>query len=355
MISQKKSHLTVKMIKFISDIFIIAVSFIIGCKMKFKLFLYFSDVKYYENMYVDVDIYLNFLWLLILIWIVSFLISGLYKERKGPLAQVDEIKAVGIGVSVATLQTLAFTFIFESLPQSRYVIVYAAVSIFVLMFFSRLTINKLYSFWKTKSSQNLRSIIIGATSVGQNVAEKMILYPELGFQYLGTISNRQPKKLNFHLKYKFKRLGSIPTYKKIFKQLKVQAVFITTNINSKNLNNIISYCKENNIIIRFTPSRYHFRKGSLNFTDMDGIPLMQIYHTSFNKLNLIIKRIIDIIITIPLFLISLPILVTISIIIRLNSPGPALYKQLRVGKTKPQDNLARNRKKNIVPTKKSGK
>lgn len=238
-------------VKVITDIFVVGISFIIGFKLKFQLQI--GEVQTYENMYVD--IYLNVLWLLIIIWLLSFIISGVYKKRTGPLYRVNELRAAFVGIAIASLQTLSFTFIFQSLPQSRYVIVYAAISAFILMFLSRIFLNKLYTFWNRKHSPNKRAVIIGAETTGQSVAEKILLYPELGFNYVGTIASHTPEKLNFHLKSNFKLLGSILRYKEILRECQVESLFVTIDVNFSYMDDIISFCKRHNVRLRFTPSR----------------------------------------------------------------------------------------------------
>jgi len=50
--------------------------------------------------------------------------------------------------------------------------------------------------------------------MGQEIAEKMILYPDLGFNYIGSISNVTLDKLRYHLKNHHVHLGTIREFKK---------------------------------------------------------------------------------------------------------------------------------------------
>lgn len=52
---------------------------------------------------------------------------------------------------------------------------------------------------------------------------------------------------------------------------------------------------------------------------------------NFLKLNLFLKRCLDLIIAIPLFLILLPFFIILAIIIKVDSKGPVFYKPIRVG------------------------
>lgn len=321
-------------IKIISDIFVVAVAFLIGYQLKFKLFLHFSDVQQYGNMYIDV--YLEVLWLLVLIWILTFVISGSYKKWEGALAWEKEVSHVFNGILVAILETLAFTFVFTSLPQSRYVIVYAGMSAFVLLFISRGFINWIKHYLIRKSRENLNAFVIGADPIGQEIAEKMILYPSLGFSYAGTICDEIPQKINYHLQGKFNHLGYLTNYRKIVKEENVKAIFVSIFLPRELHEDIVSFCDRHNILLRLTPTRSGLNRGKINFNEMDGVPMLHVMRPEFSKYKCIIKRMFDLMLVIPLLLISLPLMLVIAFLIKRESEGQVIYKQKRVGKVEPE-------------------
>jgi len=329
--SKNVQNLTL-ILKLISDIFIVAVSFLIGYELKFKLFLHFSPIENYDNIYID--IYLEVLWILVLIWILSFIIVGLYKRWEGTLAWEKEVSAIFKGVLVAVLQTLAFTFIFTSLPQSRYVIVYAGMSSFVLLFISRGIINKLEKYLIRKVRGNINSLVIGAGPIGQEIAEKMLLYPSLGYNYMGSLVKKFPDKINYHLKDKFKILGKPADYKNkdLIKDKEIRAIFLSKHLNELEQEELITFCDKNNIILKMTPSRGQLNRSVINFNEMDGIPIMNIQHPKFSKNKTFIKRVFDLAISVPFLLISLPIMAVIALLIKRDSQGPIIYKQKRMGR-----------------------
>lgn len=53
---------------------------------------------------------------------------------------------------------------------------------------------------------------------------------------------------------------------------------------------------------------------------------------SISSTGLMLKRLTDLIVSLLLLLITLPLLLLIALLIRLDSPGPAIYKQKRIGK-----------------------
>lgn len=250
-------------IRFLNDFAVVFASFVIGYALKFKFFLHFSDIQYYPG--AQVEPYLQALWYISPIWIFSFVLNGLYQEYKGSLAWMNEISSIVKGIALAMIQTMALTYVVKGLPQSRYVIVYAGMVAVVLLVISRGLINSVKNFLHRKHLGNQRALVIGSNKIGQEIAEKMILYPELGFNYIGTLCHSKPKKLNYHLKDLFKKLGIPGQYQKIIKGHDAQALFIAVDdISHEELIEIVNYCRQNNIYLRFTPSKYSFTTGSLN-------------------------------------------------------------------------------------------
>lgn len=327
--TRKRINLLFTILKIINDIFAVALSFIIAYEMKFRWLIHISEVQAYPDVYIDM--YLHILWLIVFVWIFSFIVSGLYTEYGGPLKWMNEITAIGKGAFFATILTFAFTYAFQGLPQSRYVIAYSFPVSFLILVISHWLINTIKKFVLSHNIGNRKAVIIGVNNIGQELAEKMLLYPDLGFNYVGSISNVTPDKLRFHLKSNFRHLGIVKDFKNIIESSGAEALFLAVDdIDQKTLNHIILYCKDNDIYLRFTPMRYQFKTGSTDFDDMDGVPLIGVTYISFSKWKSFIKRTFDIVLVIPLIILFSPIMLVLALSVRLSSPGPVIYKQKRV-------------------------
>jgi putative colanic acid biosynthesis UDP-glucose lipid carrier transferase len=64
---------------------------------------------------------------------------------------------------------------------------------------------------------------------------------------------------------------------------------------------------------------------------IDGIPVMAICESPFTGINSLLKRLTDIIFSLILLILMSPFLLVISIGVKLSSPGPIIFKQLRYG------------------------
>jgi len=70
----------------------------------------------------------------------------------------------------------------------------------------------------------------------------------------------------------------------------------------------------------------------MKMLDLDSHPALQIQYNLLNPILMIIKRIIDLLLSLISLVITSPLFLLFSLLIRIDSPGPILYRQKRMGK-----------------------
>jgi exopolysaccharide biosynthesis polyprenyl glycosylphosphotransferase len=65
--------------------------------------------------------------------------------------------------------------------------------------------------------------------------------------------------------------------------------------------------------------------------DIAGIPLLGVKEATIPRTGRLVKRALDIFVSALALLITSPIMLLIAIVVRLESPGPAIFRQIRVG------------------------
>lgn len=66
--------------------------------------------------------------------------------------------------------------------------------------------------------------------------------------------------------------------------------------------------------------------------DLEGRPALKVQYNLLSPTSIIVKRILDLIICFLIFFFAFPIFLFLSFLIRLDSPGPIIYRQKRIGK-----------------------
>ena len=95
---------------------------------------------------------------------------------------------------------------------------------------------------------------------------------------------------------------------------------------------IINKCQAIGLPYKYVPNLYNLAIQKVRVEEIDGIPLFGVKEPSYNALNAFFKRIFDIAFSVITLIALSPLMLILAICIRLDSPGPAIFKQKRVGK-----------------------
>jgi exopolysaccharide biosynthesis polyprenyl glycosylphosphotransferase len=98
---------------------------------------------------------------------------------------------------------------------------------------------------------------------------------------------------------------------------------------------VIDACGEQAISIKFLADVYDIPAGGSVSLEMVGNwPILNFDPVPLDNGKLIIKRVVDLLLTIPALLVLLPFFALVAVLIKLDSPGPAFFRQPRVGLNK---------------------
>ncbi|ELZ7674439.1 exopolysaccharide biosynthesis polyprenyl glycosylphosphotransferase, partial [Klebsiella pneumoniae] len=65
--------------------------------------------------------------------------------------------------------------------------------------------------------------------------------------------------------------------------------------------------------------------------EINGVPVVPLFDTPLNGINMVFKRVEDVFFSIIILFLISPVLAVIALLIKLTSPGPILFKQIRYG------------------------
>ncbi len=99
----------------------------------------------------------------------------------------------------------------------------------------------------------------------------------------------------------------------------------------KNLFNIINKVYPYGVEILFTSSLYDMLMGSARLRDLNTQPMVCITDLPMSDSAMCIKRAFDIVASVVFMLLLSPLMLIIAVVIRLDSKGPVIYKQERIG------------------------
>ncbi|OSM07116.1 undecaprenyl-phosphate glucose phosphotransferase [Magnetofaba australis] len=188
-------------------------------------------------------------------------------------------------------------------------------------------LNHLYS---GDTANRERVLVVGATYVGTRFANEIEQNPMLGKEFLGFFDDRDISRLQGLGEEQLKgKSGDVIDY---VKKSKVDTVYISLPMTSQErIMNLIQAVQDSTASIYFLPDIFLFDLIQARFDTINGIPIVAVVETPFYGMNALKKRLFDIVAATSALILLSPVMLALTIAIKLDSPGPAIFRQRRYG------------------------
>jgi exopolysaccharide biosynthesis polyprenyl glycosylphosphotransferase len=212
-------------------------------------------------------------------------------------------------------QLLIFVFILLAIP---------------LIYIIRIEILRLFfiAFSKTSFSRNV--IIVGNGKTGRMLATKLMYENPIGLNILGFIVD--DKNIDDEVVIGKKVIGRTDQIEELITKYSVDELLIADDDNIEKTLTLIDSCKKLSVNVRVTSELFDIVARRMKTETYIDVPVIDVSSHYNNAFTLALKRGFDIVTSLFALIILSPLLLTISVIIKLTSPGPVLFKQTRIGK-----------------------
>ena len=210
-----------------------------------------------------------------------------------------------------------------------WILISAAISSAMLIFKCHAIISVLTSF--RRRQYNLRRIIVvgdnaaSAAEYVKQVTENNSLY---GAMVIGYVGDKITEDIGVDKLGSFSKLAEI-----LDRYQPSDVVFAIDAYDKRRLIKLVNMCDDRCIKVYFLPVIYGFFKNTRQIEQVGNIPLINAHSTPLdNRANAAMKRAVDIVGSLILIILTSPLMLIAAIGIRLTSPGPILFRQIRIGK-----------------------
>ena len=198
--------------------------------------------------------------------------------------------------------------------------------------------------------KNVKYILIVTDSqeMVDNYMEEILRNPQFGYSVIGYIGNLSIVGLP--------HLGTTADLDHVLKEYRPDEVVMAFDtVRKKVITKYISVCNDNCCKVLFVPAICGYFRAPRQVTTMGNLPLIDIRSTPLdNPTNQLIKRVSDIVISLILILLTSPLMLFTAIGVRLSSPGPILFRQVRVGKNNQNFQMYKFRSMRVNDSEKTG-
>ena len=167
----------------------------------------------------------------------------------------------------------------------------------------------------------------GAGKVGEALTREIQSRPELGINIVGYLDDF---KTHGPFGARPKILGKISDFPHLARREFINKIFITIHHDSKVFMQLLEQAKELGVAVRVVPQGFELMPGEFGKYNIGVVPILE-YCDAQNFQKQFGKRFFDFLIALGLILLFLPFLILISLLIKLDSPGPIFYVSKRYG------------------------
>jgi len=261
-------------------------------------------------------------------WVIIFSFAGLY-EHWFVRSRFDEFASVFKAVSFGCFILFFLIFIDDFMNNapiiSRFLILIYWIVMVTSVSTGRIIIRSIQRNLLQKGIGQRNTFIIGNGEKASELRNMIDRFPQLGYRILGFISPDGENEKN--------SAGRLENIQKLIKENEVTEILIALETNEKEkLIDILRYCTEEKVNMKILPDMYEIVSGMAKTNQIYGVPLIEVMPDIMSVSGKLTKRILDVAISFFTLLFLSPVLLIVSVIIKIDSNGPVLYRQIRVGR-----------------------
>ncbi len=305
---------------FLLDVFLTVITFLLSFWLG-KILQLEGEIEFYSHLFIIP---------LLLALIIAFLTYfGAYESPRNTNI-IGYAWAIFRGLSLAIGILLTLLFFLDIQYISRLVVLaFAAMEFFILVAI-RVVVRSYFLGALTSGKHSLRVLIIGTGERARDLALELQRQAEWGFKIIGHL-DPDPKRVGSDVDG-VPVIGTVENVSDCLKKHVVDEVIIAIPRSLlEDAEPIAQACEVEGIKLRFMADVFRLHVARISLTQLGSTPLLTLEPVAQDNNQLFIKRIFDLVVTTLSMPVILPILAVVAIAIKLDSPGPILFVQQRVG------------------------
>lgn len=275
----------------------------------------------------------EYLWILLCIvpvWHFLLIRFGLYESMR--TSSFDEILVALLKVQFfGSIMTLAMVFLIDPKGLSRGMFGIFILASFVFLAMTRLGIRLSLSFFRGKGYNYRNILIVGSCDKTREFIEVIRKHQNWGLKIIGMLHLGETPRIDEC--YGHSVLGRIEDLVEICKQHPIdEVVFCLPKKYLAVVDDSIKDLEDMGITMRMVLDLYDVRRARRETSLFHGeIPMLTFYYKTFDAGQLLLKRCLDIVGALAGLALTAIMFPFIALALKMDSPGPLLFGQIRMG------------------------
>lgn len=265
-------------------------------------------------------------------WLILYYLAGYYNDV-WKRSRIKDLSGT-FTISVLGVIILFFLLLLDDEVKSYKAYYYTVFTLFILhygvtIFFRIVSSTYIKSLLRNKKI-GFNTIIVGNNLRALDLVNEIITDRiSQGYRLIGFVDSETQ---NTFLNTRLTQLGNYEDLPELIKKHEIEEVIIA--IESSRHNEIIkvtNLLEDEKVILKIIPDIYDVMAGSVKMQNILGTVLIEINYEMMPVWQKAVKRAMDIIASFFVIVLCLPIYAALAIAIKISSPGPIFFRQIRIG------------------------
>jgi exopolysaccharide biosynthesis polyprenyl glycosylphosphotransferase len=171
-------------------------------------------------------------------------------------------------------------------------------------------------------------MIVGHGRVAHALRNHLQALPHMGFRFMGFVSLEEDAEDAANLQI----IGNIHNCVALARSLFVDEIYFSTPAEKQTVISVVDEARANGIEVRVVPDLYDGLAWNAPVEFIGQFPTIPLHQREFPRGAFLIKRVLDVLLSSLALLVLSPFMLLISLLIRMDSPGPIFYRAERIGR-----------------------
>lgn len=247
-------------------------------------------------------------------WLVIFSFSGLYNIRELGSLKI-ELKKVIFGCSLGFVAIVIFIFFYRELFSSRFIVLAGWILSILYVGFGRLLSTFIRRMLYRYGVGVHSVVVVGNSQTADHLVREFARRPGLGFVVI--------KRFEDFSSESAKKVEELLAVRSIDEILQADP-----NLSKSDRLRLYDFADEHHLIYKYAADLLETKVLRVEVDELGGIPIVEVKKTPLDGWGRVAKRLIDIVGSLLLIIITSPIMLLVIIAIKIDSRGPIFFSRL---------------------------
>ena len=263
------------------------------------------------------------------LWPVVLRGVGLYRPQRHKSA-LDEVFGVFKATVLGGLLLVAVTYFVREDRYSRGALLIFTVLAFVGVGAMRFLFKEVLQALRRRGYNMRYVLVLGAGRLARQALEQIEAHRELGFRPVGCLSLTRAR-VGASVDGT-QVIGTLRDLREVLGRQQVDQVLVALPSRSfHRLPRIMEICADTTVDVKLVPDVYQYATLFGGLEEFGGLPIVNLQSVGVLGINALAKRAFDLTLSTLFLALLAPLMLLVSLMVKLTSRGPVLYRQERVG------------------------